>query len=267
MQRGLAIGSERMDDVCDPLVELFRFESHALLASIDARLEGLRAGPVETSAITRLRQDAHTLGGLAATVGHDVIREESRRLERALEPLRDGVKGANLDEAFDIARLLRRLVGVACEEDRKAGEERADVADAGRMIAKEVVPAILVVDDSRTVLRFVQRALEGAGYRVFSASTEAAAAELIRNEAIALVLLDLSIVARRPTDSLFAGLRESGAKTPIVLFSNRSEEELRDITRRAGAAGFSTKTPDAAGLVKIIESFVPRPSPGRAEAR
>lgn len=95
---------------------------------------------------------------------------------------------------------------------------------------------ILVVEDDRTIARFVELELTHAGYRVEKVADGAAALELIENDAPDLLVLDLMLpgidgieVARR--------IRASGSRLPILMLTARSE--TRDVV-----TGFEAGTDD-----------------------
>lgn len=114
---------------------------------------------------------------------------------------------------------------------------------------------VLVVDDSRTVLLFVQRVLGEAKIRTAIASTLAATIEVISTQQPELILLDLSI-AEHDGEALLRWFIKEGIfqRTRVILFSNRVEAVLRATAIRLGAAGYLRKTGIANEVVSIVSA-------------
>jgi len=233
----------------DPLFDLFRREGQALLAAMQARLQEFVAGEAQRAAAKRLQQHAHTLGGLGAALGREDIRTAARQVERAVDML-DEEK--NPSEPVLLAyHALRKLVLATLEEGEP--QEQGALGHSEEKSAEKNPPTVLVVDDSRTILHFLALTLGRAGFRVLTAATENAAAEVLAREKVGLVLLDVSVVWARSPESLLAGLgvhRET--LPPVLLLSNRPEDELRALAASAGAAGALPKTHDGTRIVATV---------------
>jgi DNA-binding response OmpR family regulator len=233
------------------LSDLFASESEGLLASMTACLEALRTNPSDAGAIAKLVTDAHALRGVALVAGRDAVADRAGQLEHTLEPMKSRAEEATADRLAILAihvDMLRVLGGrpVHSSDVSARAAERGEPRDGA---AAEEPRTILAVDDSPTTIHYVQRALGRAGFRVLAACSEAAAVEVLAKVTPALILLDLSVVSRRPLESMLEGFGHGApAAAPIVLFSNRPEDELRDIATRAGAAGFICKSCDLTTL-------------------
>ncbi|WP_437683483.1 response regulator [Sorangium sp. So ce131] len=258
-----------MDTARDPLLGLLISEADEIFASMAGALDAVRARPRDDAAVARLIQCAHTLRGLAAISGHAAIADLAGRLEGALDRQRRQATAAS-GEALGLIdgslRALRQLVALAAEgrgDVPPAIAELAGAFDRAAAAPEERRPTVLVVDDSRTVLRFVERTLAEAGLRVVTARTTAAAAEVISSERPALVLLDLSLDDLDGA-ALLGRLAGDGAleSTRVVLFSSRPDDELLLLARRLGAAGVLPKTRASGELAARVRAYLDAPRRG-----
>ncbi|HVK68740.1 MAG TPA: response regulator [Polyangium sp.] len=246
------------------LMSDFLEESELLLASMMRSRDSLRASPPDRAAVRELSRDAHTLRGILLMVDLPALRDLASRLEGAVGELRRDTSRSPenaLRLVDETVRALSEVLRGATTQGRSHAPARAE--SRGR----EVVPmagrprTVLVVDDSRTVLRVVQRALEEAGFRVLTANTSAAAVEALAGEPPALILLDLSI-AEQDAGALLRRLSQNGVfhRTPVVLFSNQPDTLLRATAKRLGAAGHLRKTGDARVIVAAVSAQLARPA-------
>ncbi|MCC6558162.1 MAG: response regulator [Polyangiaceae bacterium] len=242
------------------LLPLFLSEVGAALASMDEALDALRARPSDAAAVDRLFRGAHTVGGLGAIAGRPAIAELARLMEGAIKgigepPRADGLEIMGLLDSS--MQALRQLVALAAQRRSEVPPDVPGLVERlGRACAagEEEGRIILVVDDSRTALRFAERALSQAGFQVETANNERGAAAFLSRVRPAMILVDLSLAPGDEGD-LLARLG-GGAPVPVVLFSNRPEEELEEIRRRAGAAGFIRKTGDTAAFVAAVREWL-----------
>ncbi|MDC3955254.1 ATP-binding response regulator [Polyangium jinanense] len=240
----------------------FLEESELLIDSMVQSRDSLRACPSNPSALRGLSRDAHTLRGILLMVDLPALRDLACRLEEAVGTLRREA-GRSPDDAL---RLVDEAVKALAELKRGAAKGRSHAPARAEMRGHEAVPmarsrTVLIVDDSRTVLRVAQRALEEAGFRALTANTPAAAVEAISREQPALILLDLSI-AEQDAGVLLGRLSRDGVfhRTPVVLFSNQPDTLLRATAKRLGAAGHLRKTGDARAIVAAVSAQLERPA-------
>lgn len=113
---------------------------------------------------------------------------------------------------------------------------------------------ILVIDDSRTVLLRTRRALELAGYQVITLNTAVGAVRQIRLHRPDLVLLDLSM-PELDGEELLRVVERFGIlpELTVLLYSDQSEETLRDVATRSGAHGYIQKSSDEELVDKVNE--------------
>jgi two-component system, chemotaxis family, chemotaxis protein CheY len=255
-----------------PLLKVLLSESDELLAAMTASLGALRAQPSEDVAVDRLIQCAHTFRGIAMVAGHPQISTFAGRLESALLRLRKQAspeRGQALELVDQSIETLRQFVAMVAGKRSDGPQAVAGLAEKlDRVAAVAAAPrtSILVVDDSRTVLHFVERALSEAGFRIVTARTEEAALEKLSGESPALVLLDLSLGEQGGT-AFLERLASSGVlgRTRVVLFSNRPGEELQQMAERFGAAGVLPKTGNPRELVSSVREWLARSSRGPEE--
>jgi DNA-binding response OmpR family regulator len=116
---------------------------------------------------------------------------------------------------------------------------------------------ILVVEDDRTIARFVELELTHAGYRVEKVADGAVALEMIENDEPDLLVLDLMLpgidgieVARR--------IRSSGSHLPILMLTARSETQDVVSGFEAGADDYLRKPFEIPELLSRIVALLKR---------
>ena len=98
---------------------------------------------------------------------------------------------------------------------------------------------LLAVDDEPAILRFLRTGL-GATHEVVTASSGAAALELLAAGDIDLMLLDLGLPDMDGLD-LIATVRASGAMLPIIVLSSRHDERTKVEALDLGADDYLAK--------------------------
>src|SRR5262245_37790361 len=115
---------------------------------------------------------------------------------------------------------------------------------------------ILIVDDSEICREIVRFVLEGRGHRVIALESPFGLAARLNQERPDLVLVDVSMPALEGPKLVEIALSHDLHRCPIVLYSDRSTDELRELVRTSGAVGFIQKTADAEHLAREVESFL-----------
>jgi DNA-binding response OmpR family regulator len=110
---------------------------------------------------------------------------------------------------------------------------------------------ILIVEDEKDLVRLIQRRLESDGYRVVSAGNAESGLKLAREDAPALILLDIEL----PTmDGLsFLRLLRKESRIPVILLSGRCSDVDRIIGLKAGADDYVAKPFSLGELIARIE--------------
>lgn len=110
---------------------------------------------------------------------------------------------------------------------------------------------ILLVDDSPIVRAIVTHALEAAGHEVVAIDDPRGLADAVAQGEPDLLLVDATFP--NTTDDQLVDLVTPHAALPVVLFSDRSEAELRELAPRVGARGAVPK--DGATLATRLSDF------------
>jgi len=140
-------------------------------------------------------------------------------------------------------------------ESETCMQNASSATPSGAHTAPDDPRPVLVVDDSRTVLLFTQRALEQAGIPTLAVGTAAEAMEAISARQPMLILLDLS-VAEHDAGALLQWLTRNNIfqQMRVVLFSNRVDTVLQATAMRLGASGYLRKTGNAREIVAAVSA-------------
>lgn len=113
---------------------------------------------------------------------------------------------------------------------------------------------VLAVDDSKSVRQLVSFALRGAGFDVVEAENGQKALEISRTAAFNVVLTDQNM-PHMDGLTLVRSLRAMPGyqKTPILVLTTESSEEMKQQGRAAGASGWIVKPFNPERLVEIIK--------------
>ena len=117
--------------------------------------------------------------------------------------------------------------------------------------------SILAVDDSASMRKMVAFTLTGAGYQVTEAVDGQDAYEKAQSQTFDLVLTDQNM-PRLDGLGLTRKLREhpAFAKTPILILTTESSDEMKQQGRAAGATGWLVKPFDPNRLIEVIRKVV-----------
>jgi CheY-like chemotaxis protein len=127
---------------------------------------------------------------------------------------------------------------------KTAGRER----EAGR------APRVLLVDDSDFNLRAATLLLESAGYEAVSTSTPIGLGPLMLREKPDLVLVDVEMPEMRGDSVVEAARRLLRDRCcPMLLWSSLPVDELEQLARSSGAAGYIYKSGGREMVEKIAE--------------
>jgi DNA-binding response OmpR family regulator len=118
---------------------------------------------------------------------------------------------------------------------------------------------ILLIDDSAIVREMTQSVLEEHGYDVIALDNQFSFSTVLGREKPDLVLVDVGMPALDGDVLVKISRGYKGLhKCPMVLFSDRSENELSLLASECGADGFIRKTSSSAALVLAVEGFLAR---------
>jgi CheY-like chemotaxis protein len=119
---------------------------------------------------------------------------------------------------------------------------------------------ILVLDDSEFVREAVSLILEEGGYDTVTLDSPFGLHDALCREDPDLVLIDVGMPGM--SGDRLVELTQRTPTTlrarPLVLFSARSEEELRSLARACGAAGFIRKGSSPDAMLGAIQRLLPK---------
>jgi two-component system chemotaxis response regulator CheY len=116
---------------------------------------------------------------------------------------------------------------------------------------------ILAVDDSSSLRQMVAFSLKAAGYNVIEAVDGQDGLDKARLQAVDLVLTDQNM-PRMDGLSLIKLLRElpDYVKTPILMLTTESSDEMKQKGRAAGANGWLVKPFDPQRLIEVVKKVI-----------
>lgn len=126
---------------------------------------------------------------------------------------------------------------------------------------------VMIVDDSAFVRAFVNATLSKVGYQVFTAEDWSGVREILhKGEAIDLVLLDVNLPGFQSGDNLALSLARhpTTANSKIVLFSGKTPEELRELSKPPEIFGFIVKGRDPNMFLRAVHAIIGPPKPFEA---
>jgi two-component system chemotaxis response regulator CheY len=120
-----------------------------------------------------------------------------------------------------------------------------------------MVKRILAVDDSAAMRNMVCVTLEGAGYQVIVAVDGQDGLEKAQSGVADLVLTDQNM-PRMDGLTLVKSLRAlpAYARTPILILTTESSDEMKSKGRAAGATGWLVKPFDPSRLIEVVGKVI-----------
>lgn len=118
--------------------------------------------------------------------------------------------------------------------------------------------SILAADDSASMRQMVAFTLKGAGYQVIEAADGQEAYEKAKATRVDLVLTDQNM-PKMDGITLVKNLRAlpAFAKTPILILTTESSDDMKAKGRAAGATGWLVKPFDPGKLIEVIRKVLP----------
>ena len=119
--------------------------------------------------------------------------------------------------------------------------------------------SILAVDDSASMRQMVSFTLRSSGYDVIEAVDGQDALDKIGERQVDLVLTDQNM-PRMDGLTLIRQLRgrDRFKRTPILVLTTESSDEMKQAGRAAGASGWMVKPFDPARLLEVIGKVLPQ---------
>ncbi|OFC69620.1 response regulator [Alteromonas confluentis] len=118
---------------------------------------------------------------------------------------------------------------------------------------------VLVVDDSVSIRQMVEMTLRSADFDVTLAEDGQHALEVCSNKAFDFVLTDQNM-PRMDGLSLIRALRtkQTYQRTPIVMLTTESSDDMKQQGRAAGATGWMVKPFDPNKLIAVLGKLMSR---------
>lgn len=113
---------------------------------------------------------------------------------------------------------------------------------------------VLILDDSELILQMLEMVCVGAGYTVQTATSFAAARDIVSRETPAVIVSDLQL-PDLDTDPVSA-FREAGCESPVILVSGRPQAELDALAASLGAKGAVSKDAGMMGMAQTLPSLI-----------
>ncbi len=113
---------------------------------------------------------------------------------------------------------------------------------------------VLIIDDSPTVIRFVQMALAQDGHDVRALDSFIQLAAVIREDPPDLVLLDLNIPALSGLTMGTLVRKYQSRQVPIIIYSSQGDLEMQKAAQALGAVAVLQKGADATALRLYVKS-------------
>lgn len=164
----------------------------------------------------------------------------------------------------DVARIgaqeQRQAVGeiLAGEGGQTHAIETADVS------AAPVGPAILLVDDSLSIRKFVARMLEGAGYTVETAVDGEEGVRKASAASYRMIITDLEMPKLNGYEVIQALRARTQTQTvPIVVMTTRAGDKHKQLALNIGASGYIAKPVEERALIAEVERWVGAPTAAR----
>jgi chemosensory pili system protein ChpA (sensor histidine kinase/response regulator) len=131
-----------------------------------------------------------------------------------------------------------------------------DAVETISTLEKQIAPLVLVVDDSITMRRVLQRLLQREGYRVALAADGKQALESMRLEKPALMLSDVEM-PRMDGFELLQNVRTTDRlrDMPVVMITSRIADKHRDHAKSLGANAYLGKPYSEDELIAVLQKY------------
>ena len=127
------------------------------------------------------------------------------------------------------------------------------------MAKRRKAKKVLIIEDEANIQNFASRVLELEGYQVLKASDGERGMEIIRENTVALVLLDLRLPGRDGWSVLHEIRHDTElSRIPVIVITAVAESVQRKKTLRMGAASYLIKPMSAHSLAKTVTNVLYR---------
>jgi chemosensory pili system protein ChpA (sensor histidine kinase/response regulator) len=184
----------------------------------------------------------------------------------SLKPLEDSCfSGATVDPegqvilVIDPSRLIARRSGLPTALDTSANMACLDARSMETDTSQDasIQSAILLVDDSLSIRKFVGRMLESAGYPVDTAVDGEDGLRKASTADYRLIITDLEMPKFNGFEVVQAlRTRPQTRQTPVIVMTTRAGEKHRQMAINMGANGYVAKPVDEQTLLREVERWV-----------
>lgn len=127
-------------------------------------------------------------------------------------------------------------------------------------------PAVLLVDDSLSIRKFVARMLEGAGYTVDTAVDGEEGVRKASANAYRMIITDLEMPKLNGYEVIQAlRARPQTQAVPIVVMTTRAGDKHKQLALNIGASGYIAKPVEERALIAEVERWVGAPTAARQD--
>lgn len=118
---------------------------------------------------------------------------------------------------------------------------------------------ILIVDDSKTVRKMIERELTQAGYLVIEATNgDDALVKIQENNDIALMISDINMPWKNGIELLTEVRQmESYKHLPVIMVTTESSQEVLDQVKNLGITGFLIKPVPSGMVTTAVKKLLP----------
>ena len=115
---------------------------------------------------------------------------------------------------------------------------------------------ILIIDDSKVILKMMEKYLSNQGYAVVTADSAVKAAKILQKDDFLLIITDISMPNVSGLD-LLLWIKNNKPDSRVVVMTAFSSEEMKKFVSKTGAINYIEKNGDLNSLNKvIIETWV-----------
>ncbi|UCD83924.1 MAG: response regulator [Deltaproteobacteria bacterium] len=115
---------------------------------------------------------------------------------------------------------------------------------------------IVVLDDDKMMLQIAKRILEKAGYEVVTTDNSFGFTNLVKKIKPDLIFLDIKLPALSGDKMVPLLQKQLNYRPRIVLFSNKSKDELNILKEETGADDYLQKGDGEDSILKMAEKYL-----------
>lgn len=120
------------------------------------------------------------------------------------------------------------------------------------------MPKILVLDDQELILRTAARVFRMNGFEAVTTTEPSDFERLLQVEKPGLALVDIKLGDGVRGDHLVRAVlqKQDGHRCPLILWSSLPAEEVAELAKACGAAGYIHKSAGPAEFVEKVREFL-----------